>query len=273
MHLATVIVRLHEHHGSKLPRDLERALELAGTALHGRPKSCAASPAASAEGPATPAAPPARPPGTWELPEPEAPREKRKRPASPLLHDDAPPEQEHSPEAVLSPGEAWVAARAERWQEPSRSRSRTRSRSPEPPAPSPSPAPEERASVPASSPTLAGALRSEPPTLPLGEWVEPSLFGLRRRGFSELDLVRGVARAFACPPELLHCFRLRGIMQGDHLTDPLQLIIFLTMALRGFDHWHGQSEDGGYRVRHWMTLGLSLLFGRVPHWGIPSDGA
>ena len=127
--------------------------------------------------------------------------------------------------------------------------------------------------MPASSPTLAGALTSEPPMLPLGEWVEPSLFGLRQRGFSGLDLVRGVACAFACPPELLHCFRMRGIMQGDRLSDPIQLIMFLQMAHRGQDHWYGRSEDGGFRVRHWISLGLSFIHGRVPHWEIPSDGA
>ena len=50
------------------------AIELAGDALRGLPKSCAAGPAAPAPEPAPPEAPPARPPGIWAAPQPEAPQ-------------------------------------------------------------------------------------------------------------------------------------------------------------------------------------------------------
>ena len=126
--------------------------------------------------------------------------------------------------------------------------------------------------MPASSPTRAAASALEPPQLPLGEWIEPSLGGLRRRGFSGLDVARGLACAFACPADLLRCFRLRGILQGDELRDIVQLLLFLQMAHGGFDHWWGPCEDGGFRERHWIALALSFLFGRVPHWEVPSFG-
>ena len=270
MHLAAVIVSLHEHHGSALPRELARALELASTALQARPKSSAAEPASAAAEPTTPAASPARPPGSWATASSEAPQESRKRPAEALSDDAALPAS--ASEAALSPGEAELAARAERWREPSCSRSRSRSRGSSPSAPPPSPPSGERAPVPASSPVLFYATALFAPSLPLRAWREPAVSGLQQRGFLGLDLVRDLASAWTCPDEVLDRARSSSWLRGDRVTNTFGLFLWMRRAHMGMDQWRWSDEERSGRALHWVTLGVSFLYGHVPQHEVPTFG-
>ena len=265
--LATVIVELHEHHGSSLPRALARALGLAGDALRGPPKSCASGSAAPAPEPATPEAPPARPPGSWAEPQPAAPQQTRKRPAEELLVDDEP----LTPEASEPPGEAWLAARAERWQSPPGSRSRSRSRGSSPPASASSACPEEEwPTVTAAVEPLSQPSALTAPALPFWEWTEPSVRTLRLRGYEGLNLATGLASDFACPAAILGRLRTFGVVRDNCVLNAYQFLLFMTEETGRLRARRGPPENWDPREDHWLTLGLSLLMGRVPFWSVPT---
>ena len=262
-----MIVELHEHHGSALPRALARALGLAEDALRGTPKSCATGSPASAPGPATPEAPPARPPGSWDEPPPAAPQETRKRPAEADLVDDEP----LTPEASPTPGEACLAARADRWQSPPGSRSRSRSRGSSPPASASSACPEEEwPTVTAAVVPLQVPSALAPPVLPLWEYTEPSVLMLRQRGYEGLNLTTGLASDFACPAAILGRLRAHGVLRGDCICDVFRFLLVMREETRRLRTRQGPPEYWDPREDHWLTIGLSLLMGRVPFWEVPT---
>ena len=109
-----------------------------------------------------------------------------------------------------------------------------------------------------------------PPVLPLREYTEPSVLMLRQRGYDGLNLTTGLASGFACPAAVLGRLRAHGVVRDDCVCDVFRFLIAMRNETRHLRTMQGLLENWDPREDHWLTLGLSLLMGRVPFWEVPT---